>query len=281
MTCGPIVPCRTGSSTDLPVSLSVRVMVPVVTLFPSIAAPHLATPAGHSRASLQKIDMPGRGWQTVRSCEMTAAVSPDRRRRPRSDPGSRRGRAPPSPTKMPGEAVDPVRAARNGWATAPSCTPFSAAKSRTCCSSAAARQSLRSSAGPSAAEQPARFRGQQFRRLGVNGYRALGDTESAHWRRARPASSARNFSSGIARRRRSRRASSRRRPRACSSCSATSATSRSSSALADVMAVQIVELGEVEARRRRGRCASRSNHSIACSVEMISSSPWLQPSRSR
>ena len=33
--------------------------------------------------------------------------------------------------KMPGEATDPVKAARNGWATAPSVTPFASAKERT------------------------------------------------------------------------------------------------------------------------------------------------------
>src|SRR6266481_2609891 len=40
MTRGPTVPPSTGSSTDLPVSLSVKVIVPVVMLFPSIDAPH-------------------------------------------------------------------------------------------------------------------------------------------------------------------------------------------------------------------------------------------------
>src|SRR5437667_11344008 len=40
ITRGPTVPPSTGSSTDLPVSLSVKVIVPVVILFPSIDAPH-------------------------------------------------------------------------------------------------------------------------------------------------------------------------------------------------------------------------------------------------
>src|SRR6516225_3119643 len=39
MTRGPIVPPSTGSSTDLPVSLSVNVIVPVTMLLPSIAPP--------------------------------------------------------------------------------------------------------------------------------------------------------------------------------------------------------------------------------------------------
>src|ERR1700757_2902613 len=39
MTCGPIVPPSTGSSTDLPVELSVNVIVPVTILFPSIDPP--------------------------------------------------------------------------------------------------------------------------------------------------------------------------------------------------------------------------------------------------
>src|SRR5215471_11463581 len=39
MTRGPIVPPSTGSSTDFPLLLSVNVIVPVTTLFPSIAPP--------------------------------------------------------------------------------------------------------------------------------------------------------------------------------------------------------------------------------------------------
>ena len=55
---------------------------------------------------------------------------------------------------------------------------------------------------------------------------------------------------------------------------------RSIVAPADVVAVEVFELGEIEARRRvadRGR----SNHSIISSVDKISWSPWLQPSRTR
>src|ERR1700730_9805990 len=39
MTRGPIVPPKTGSSTDFPVALSVNVIVPVTILFPSIDPP--------------------------------------------------------------------------------------------------------------------------------------------------------------------------------------------------------------------------------------------------
>ena len=39
MTRGPIVPPKTGSSTDFPVSLSVSVTVPVTILLPSIDPP--------------------------------------------------------------------------------------------------------------------------------------------------------------------------------------------------------------------------------------------------
>src|SRR5215472_4723681 len=56
MTRGPIVPCRTGSSYDLPVSLSVRVMLPLVKLSPSIAAPLSHHACGSSSNSDLKID---------------------------------------------------------------------------------------------------------------------------------------------------------------------------------------------------------------------------------
>ena len=50
MTFGPIEPSITGSSTDLPVALSVSVIVPLTVptfvLLPSIDAPRSLTPAG-------------------------------------------------------------------------------------------------------------------------------------------------------------------------------------------------------------------------------------------
>src|ERR1700737_2328316 len=63
MTRGPIVPPKTGSSTDFPVALSVNVIVPVTILFPSIDPPLSLCPqpvAGFDR----KNRLLARDWQT-------------------------------------------------------------------------------------------------------------------------------------------------------------------------------------------------------------------------
>src|SRR5467141_4905431 len=63
MTRGPIVPPSTGSSTDLPVALSVNVIVPVTILFPSIDPPLSLCPQAVARFGLEN-RLLGGDWQT-------------------------------------------------------------------------------------------------------------------------------------------------------------------------------------------------------------------------
>src|SRR6267378_2173445 len=58
MTRGPIVPPSTGSSTDLPVALSVNVIVPVTILFPSIDPPLSLCPQAVARFGLDSLGYP-------------------------------------------------------------------------------------------------------------------------------------------------------------------------------------------------------------------------------
>src|SRR5271165_3538791 len=105
MTRGPIDPPITGSSVDFPVSLSVSVAVPVIMLLPSIDPPlslSLLAVAGFSA----KIGLlRALGKRTHQAVDPAAsAIRPRLSSRPRAF----------ITTKIPGEARDPVRAARNG-----------------------------------------------------------------------------------------------------------------------------------------------------------------------
>jgi hypothetical protein len=73
MTFGPMVPLSTGNSIDLPVELSVSVIVPVFMLLPSIAPPP-SLPAAMLRPEHKP---PDRDYQTAvifRKREMTAVA---------------------------------------------------------------------------------------------------------------------------------------------------------------------------------------------------------------
>src|ERR1700730_18377046 len=63
MTRGPIVPPKTGSSTDFPVALSVNVIVPVTILFPSIDPPLSPCPQPVDGFDRKNRLLP-RDWQT-------------------------------------------------------------------------------------------------------------------------------------------------------------------------------------------------------------------------
>ena len=85
------------------------------------------------------------------------AVPPDRQ----AAPGFLPCRARRSTSKIPGEVVRPVSAARNGCATAPSLAPRCSAKPRTACSVASAVQgSTSASSAGDVADQVARLRGE-------------------------------------------------------------------------------------------------------------------------
>src|SRR5437763_4586486 len=103
----------------------------------------VAWPAGGGRIAAPRIGCPrpiikrrSNFATQYRRCEMpyfwagsaaASAIRPRHSSRPKTSITS----------KMPGEAVVPVKAARNGCATAPSLTPFAVAKSRSRCSSGA------------------------------------------------------------------------------------------------------------------------------------------------
>src|SRR5437764_14563628 len=104
MTVGPSVPSRTGSSIDLPVALSVRVIVPpdaaTFVLSPSIAHSSAAAPAGNCLNAVHNKTAPA-DYQTsplffamqYRRREIRGRQVP--LRRPATGRGPRRGRAPP------------------------------------------------------------------------------------------------------------------------------------------------------------------------------------------
>ena len=199
----------------------------------------------------------------------------------------RRGRARPARRRSPARWCG--RSARRA-AAAPRCRasrPLRSAKARTAASIAVRRPvgDAPSSSGSSAAEHRRAPRRQQRGRLLVERSgrsaqmkRAVDQLDQGlgallQPRHARQAACARSC-----RRRACRRGVAAGRYAAASSPARRAARRRRG---ADVVAVEVLELGEVEARRRaadmrRGR-TSRSSRS----VEKISSSPWLQPSRAR
>src|SRR5437762_8202677 len=104
MTLGPMVPSRTGSSIDLPVELSVSVIVPpdaaTLVLSPSIARSSAAAPAGnclnavHNKtASADYQTSPLFFAMQYRNREIRRQRAPPRHRP--SGPAPRRGRALP------------------------------------------------------------------------------------------------------------------------------------------------------------------------------------------
>ena len=209
---------------------------------------------------------------------------PDRR----SARGFRSCPAPPAPRKCRATSVRPVSAARSGCATSPS---FSArALGKGCAPPLRSPATVQSARPPPAARtELGQQRARRRRRAAPAALSSSVSGRSAHRKPAPSISSisvlARSFSRGMAasslsaagRRRAWPRARRRRRDGASSP---RARPSRSASALSrDVVAVDALQLGEVEPRRRAADAAARSNHAIISSVEKISSSPWLQPSR--
>src|SRR5215469_6145998 len=119
MTLGPTEPCSTGKSQDLPDSLSVSVIVPLgaptFVLFPLMDAPRFCARRRLSHIWRQDIPPAGHYQMAPQYCNaisqlrdhLTLAISvtrPTVSARPRMSITS----------KMPGEASEPVRAARSG-----------------------------------------------------------------------------------------------------------------------------------------------------------------------
>src|SRR5207244_13128612 len=104
MTFGPIEPSMTGNSIDLPLALSVNVIVPAgamtLVLLPSIDAPQcfargrLPDLAQRIGCRMAIIKRRSDFAMQYRGCEKPTLTPPQRPHR-RSVPGSRRGRAPP------------------------------------------------------------------------------------------------------------------------------------------------------------------------------------------
>jgi hypothetical protein len=177
-----------------------------------------------------------------------------------------------------------LSAARSGWATAPSLRLF--------CSSAwlphrglgvRGRPVRSASRAVKLADQARAFRRQQgaspcrrFRR-GRSAKRKPEpsiSSSSVLARSLRPGMAAQQLRAGGV----VERAFSRRRLRRGAAVFSNCAAAPASRRVADVVAVEVLELGEIEPRGERPM-PDRSNHSIISSVEKISSSPWLQPSR--
>src|SRR5580700_8455507 len=122
MTFGPIEPSMTGNSIDLPLALSVNVIVPAGTMtlgvLPSIDAPQCF--ARRRLPDLAENRLPGADYQTPFG--FCNAISHVRKQRPHVPPTAAsaiRARVSSRPStsmtsKIPGEATEPVRAARSG-----------------------------------------------------------------------------------------------------------------------------------------------------------------------
>ena len=151
----------------------------------------------------------------------------------------------------------PVSAARSGWATLPSLRPVSSAKVRTAASSAVGASSARPLRAAAAARPSVLAPG---RRAASPPCRRARAAASANRKAALSSSStsvlARSFRPGMARRACASRPASIRAASAAPSGSSGSsafervARARASRRGADVVAVQVLELGEIEARGR-------------------------------
>ena len=174
--------------------------------------------------------------------------------------------------KSAARTVLPVSAARIGWATWPSFTPFASARPRVLSSSAAAFQSacskLRRRVHPGGMRASG---GQQLSRLRIELALAVRRTEIPHSSQARrgslraPSDRASRRSTVLARvAQRLGRALRARRNLVGEHLVV---------GLANVVRVKIVELLEIEAAAGLRPIFSRLNQAMACSVEMVSSSP--------